>query len=983
MEHVFAQLEREQRECVAEPEAVLGAEANDAKAVEDVTEAEKTLSSSPSHTSPSHTSHSSHRGLWSDALTAPSVASTPSSPHGTSVALTASTSSPQLTYVARPRSAADGQRPRDEAKGAKAGVKGRRPRHGGCRNPSPKGLSVIAAVRRVQDREKVENERERDTESERNSEKTQTERKVVRKEGREGRDVREVRARKRDVTDVTNVTSTVCDLSGDSDSDSREKSPKISQCSGSGPTRPERPEGPAPGASPEASPGASPASKGAVPETQISHLSHLHSHSGSPRSAQMTQMPQIPHPQSLCTSISETQLSEDAVSVHANHLGHGAMHMNGERQERHRQSEERDLENQSPGARLVPKTERQIPSEPSGHEANPSPPMKDVSRGATGALGHATNSGSDETSPWWCNRESGLQGHNGDVEDEGLSMHQAWQGAQDRGGPGPGWGWRSLPLRDLPEPPWSDVSDVPLDSECMQWPWLQNDVEDIEPVDPCSPRRPGTRQGRRGKETQENEATSLWMDESSEAQGWADFVNRQTWDGSDSEEEQLFAIVGTTMAQDFLESSEPELEVQGFAPRDLWVVFECEEEREEENGFDYQKAESSISEDEVKETDTLGTLNPVTSVEENEAPNEVALKYESEDSTWANGKCLVDGAKCVEMLFQASESDDTAETECMSSLAPTEYDKGLQDDDDDDHNESEIEDVPGIVAVLDECQTSGKVEDGAEKEDEVWNRSESLSGEPKAFSTAASLLQAVYRGRLERLELFRACAAGTPANWRSLRLRTETAMARSAQEEVAARILQAAWRGFLVRKVATEPLPGDAQMEARRDRCEDRSEKLSARSKDIKDGRDERGRDRMKPRPPAGKAAPGPRRRADTQAMSEEGDDVHEETDRQERTRQRPHSSKSSGLSDRPPRGSSRGDRRRPSVSELLSQMQDVPIRTSAAGGLPRLGLCRSDSRHRTIPAPSCARAESPRSTPNRARRGALTTLASPRRSWG
>ncbi len=29
--------------------------------------------------------------------------------------------------------------------------------------------------------------------------------------------------------------------------------------------------------------------------------------------------------------------------------------------------------------------------------------------------------------------------------------------------------------------------------------------------------------------------------------------------------------------------------------------------------------------------------------------------------------------------------------ECMSSLAPTEYDKGLQDDDDDDHNESEIE----------------------------------------------------------------------------------------------------------------------------------------------------------------------------------------------------------------------------------------------------------------------------------------------------
>ena len=108
MEHVLAQLEREQRECVAEPEAVLGAEANDAKAVEDVTEAEKTLrtprSSSPSHSShTSHSpSHSSHRGcLWSDALTAPSVASTPSSPHGTSLALTASTSSPQLTQLGK------------------------------------------------------------------------------------------------------------------------------------------------------------------------------------------------------------------------------------------------------------------------------------------------------------------------------------------------------------------------------------------------------------------------------------------------------------------------------------------------------------------------------------------------------------------------------------------------------------------------------------------------------------------------------------------------------------------------------------------------------------------------------------------------------------------------------------------------------------------------------------------------------------------
>ena len=104
-----------------------------------------------------------------------------------------------------------------------------------------------------------------------------------------------------------------------------------------------------------------------------------------------------------------------------------------------------------------------------------------------------------------------------------------------------------------------------------------------------------------------------------------------------------------------------------------------------------------------------------------------------EDSAWANGKCMDGFVKCIgsEMLFQASESDDTAETdawpfsdvkklvfchffrpntyrtrlenqtptifsgspeECMSSLAPTECDKGQADDDDDDeHNESEIE----------------------------------------------------------------------------------------------------------------------------------------------------------------------------------------------------------------------------------------------------------------------------------------------------
>lgn len=546
------------------------------------------------------------------------------------------------------------------------------------------------------------------------------------------------------------------------------------------------------------------------------------------------------------------------------------------------------------------------------------------------------------------------------LEDETLSV-QAWQGAQEKSG----WGWRREP-QDLPDDQWSE--DVPDEStECLQWPWP--DLDDS----PCSPRRPGTRQGRRAKEQEDPDPPHMWIDE---AQGWADFVNRQTWDGqmsSDSEEEQLFAMVGHTaiMAQDFssLDDPEPELEVQGFAPRDLWVVEEEEEVSEEERKESEEEVTDAEAEVEKNKDDCL-ILDGLVDME---MPGDA--RSENEELTWKSD------AKCgmSEMLFQASESDDTAETECMSSLAPTECVGTALDDDDDEHNDDELDehmekDAPEILSV--DERASGKDDDLSQKvQDEAYSRSTECSdqGEPRAY-TAASLLQAVYRGRLARLELFRACAAGTPANWRSLRLRTETAMARSA-EEVAARVLQAAWRSCQARKDANwHGNANDANVFAGR-------HQRQVRSKD----KDERGREAIKPRPPAGKAAPGPRRRADAQAVSDEGCDVHDEADRHQelRTRQRPHSSKSSGLSDRPPRQTSRGERRRPSVSELLSQIQDVPTR-SCGGGLPRLGLSgRTDSRHRAIPAPSCARAsaESPRSS--RVRRGALTTLASPRRSWG
>ncbi|CAJ1343709.1 unnamed protein product [Effrenium voratum] len=518
----------------------------------------------------------------------------------------------------------------------------------------------------------------------------------------------------------------------------------------------------------------------------------------------------------------------------------------------------RDLKARDPELRLSsPRSSCTANPELSVSEANLDIDCPDSRDSPDLATGEVSDPRRPEPDDWW------------PAQEEGLSAHQAWERSQDRAGR---WGVQ----------------------------WFHQEVEDI---DPCSPRtRPGTRQGRRGKE----DATGWSSESDAEALGWADLVSRQTWDGSDSEEEQLFAMVG--LAQD-LDDPEPELEVQGFAPRELWVVFECEEERREPSEEASNSTVDVFDALEVKEDACLNGL--VDEVEMRE------VKLGENEEFWASGKAN-DAPKC-EMLLQASESDDTAETECMSSLAPTECEKGLPDDDDDEHN-SEMEDVVGP-------EDAQGIQAEVEKEEE-YSKPHCPPG------TAASLLQAVYRGRLARLELSRACAAGTPANWRSLR---QTAMVRSSQE-VAACLLQAAWRGFQRRAQGAE---GRASGTGRR------------------------------PRPPAGKAAPGPRRRLDAQALSET---AGEETPAERQERPRPHSSKSASLSasDRPPsapRGS--GTRRRPSVVELLSQM-DAP----RSGGLPRLGLSNRAERHRSVP---CARAESPRAT----RRRGLTTLASPRRSWG
>ncbi|CAE7787934.1 unnamed protein product [Symbiodinium sp. CCMP2592] len=205
---------------------------------------------------------------------------------------------------------------------------------------------------------------------------------------------------------------------------------------------------------------------------------------------------------------------------------------------------------------------------------------------------------------------------------------------------------------------------------------------DCVDYEPCSP-RPGTRQGRRNKASR---AASLSLEDEAETVkgplGWADFVSHQSWDGSDSEEEQLFAQNTGISAQELLSLDDPEPELEGFVPRDLWVVFECDEEEElsdhqaDEADEDVNSARASEPEVEPLERG-CGCVGPR------------AFTLCDEEAMWTVGK--------------ASETDDTAETECMSSLAPTEFEKGVSDDDDD-HNESE-ESLYG--AQLETCAPRG------------------------------------------------------------------------------------------------------------------------------------------------------------------------------------------------------------------------------------------------------------------------------------
>eukprot|EP00439_Symbiodinium_sp_Y106_P057737 s755_g8.t1 len=524
-------------------------------------------------------------------------------------------------------------------------------------------------------------------------------------------------------------------------------------------------------------------------------------------------------------------------------------------------------------------------------------------------------------------------------QDDALSSH-AWRRRD--------WGW-SCPGR--PEPS-SDGG--------AGWPFFHKEEQteasseaDCIDYEPCSP-RPGTRQGRRNKASR---AASL-EDEADEAEtvkgplGWADFVSHQSWDGSDSEEEQLFAQNTAISAQELLSLDEdPEPELEGFVPRDLWVVFECDEEEElsdhqaDEADEDVNSARGSEPEVEPLERGCGGCVGPR------------AFTLCDEEAMWTVGK--------------ASETDDTAETECMSSLAPTEFEKGVSDDDDD-HNESE-ESLYG--AQLEACAPRGgspaeEILDGATRSKaELRGR---CSGQ--AEGSAASLIQAACRTYLQQLKLL---PLGT-ALCRPQRVSAETARARARRDEVlAATQLQAAWRGF--RSAQVTPTQG------------------AGRSRPL----------HTPHRPHSGSCA----RISEVPVVpmqEEPGEEPSEESDRSQELRRPPkrQSSKGSPSDGRPPsapRGASRRRRHRAAgaAGEQVQQVQEglAPNRSSAPGGLPRLGplgLSGSGSRHdrlrlralrgrestnRRHPAPASTRAESP-FLPTRPRRLGQS-LSSPRRSWG
>jgi len=665
--------------------------------------------------------------------------------------------------------------------------------------------------------------------------------------------------------------------------------------------------------------------------------------------------------------------------------------------------------------------------------------------------------------------------------------HAAFSGGEDEEREDWDWGWDRNERREK-------------DNIAAGWPWPDL-PQDSDSEAQASPSRPTTRRGQRsGAVREESASLGRWSDEPCDADealgvsnddGWADFLHLQSWEGSEdedgSEDEQLFALVRAPYRDGSFESEaealcyglgwdpELELEVQGLAPRGLWSIIETGQEYDGDSEDDEVAGQPSVATANLDlEDESLLAFGSQS--QENFHAEEICEALDEGMSSDTEDKTAEEFAH-LDHEGKAIEADETAETECLSSVAPTEF-RGETDDDGGDESEKTA-DVEAVAPPEEAEERIGepraswedhvgarcaadlpelliqegkpRQEDGEEMSEQVgtlplarqqkqiWQAEETKevcderqSEDPEGqFArqnswSAAEMLQAVYCERVTQSHLanqrsasklevqadHRDPVAAAAAQVRPTSARVENAArglaairarAQREQEEAAAVRIQLAWRVHLGHH--------KAESESR--------------------ARVTRGQERLKPRPPSqprskASASAGRRRPSvsneiakdrsnDSLGMQKLSTASQEGSDRKEAPRsrgQRPHSSKvsafkaTSSASDRPPsaprpKESSHG-RKRPSVSELLDQMQGATPR-----GLPRLGSGSGirgtagnqrlrPSPHTASSAPNTAAAERSAPSPgsssssaaalgaSRRQRSVLSnTIASPRRSWG
>eukprot|EP00931_Biecheleriopsis_adriatica_P036554 TRINITY_DN21047_c0_g2_i1.p1 TRINITY_DN21047_c0_g2~~TRINITY_DN21047_c0_g2_i1.p1 ORF type:complete len:994 (-),score=191.48 TRINITY_DN21047_c0_g2_i1:104-3085(-) len=652
-----------------------------------------------------------------------------------------------------------------------------------------------------------------------------------------------------------------------------------------------------------------------------------------------------------------------------------------------------------------------------------------------------------------------------EADSEEEQRREAWERAREQ--EKEDWGWR-WDARDVSEPATASQEDEGQ-AEGMHWPWVRFEGEESQSGDDqeaqASAPRPTTRRDQRGARPRHDAGMlGRWSDEPCDADEaldteWADFFDLESLEGEDDELLTLFRQ-GVGSQDSWPESDGAGLEIQiSFAPRDLFIIYEDDEEDEEDEDREDLAATQSLEADQemqeviqegLADDESLVLGSPQVSFNmSDEAVTEDGMLCDCEDipvfhkeGDWIGGKAV--------------ESDDTAETECMSSVAPTECElKSLLPDDDDDMEEDGIGDfVPTAPEEIEKdlsshcidrvgsarCATSLIALDAetrataASADEKVWacvaplcldeeshpqdedakcsqkvgtppleepqhvawtlqpiesdkvdpreceaqDDPDSTASQWSVQWSAAALVQAVYRRRLARLQFARKQSASKTVSTVELAARGLASLRAKAKhhEAQSAIQIQAAWRGTLARRWA---------LACRTETFGAFKDKSAGSSISASLERDHGSTSKEKSRP----LQPRPKE-LKRQGQRPRSSKVPSVTVTEQRT-ERPPSA---------PRGSSKGSKRRQSVSELLDQMQDMPRATAAPGGLPRLGSASGSSRNsneqRFPPSASFKRAESPQrvaesahrqvaapSASTRRQRTMLSTLPSPRRSWG